>query len=60
MKVCKSRKLHHCRKCNDTIWPNSFYYPQRKNKALCLKCGRKSKTTLTSKFLTWLGSHGSK
>ncbi|MFK5950850.1 MAG: hypothetical protein QM500_19025 [Methylococcales bacterium] len=59
MKICRAKKLHECKRCYSDIWPNAFYYPQRKNKSLCLHCGRMNKKTLIGKFLTWLGSHGS-
>lgn len=43
MKLIRALKLHQCKKCNADIWLNDFYYPQRRKKALCFKCGSKPK-----------------
>lgn len=43
MRLVNSRKVRHCKKCNEYIFLNGLYYPQRRNKAICFKCGYKRK-----------------
>lgn len=54
MKLVQASKYHKCKKGCD-IWPGDYYYPQRRNKKLCLKCGYKpTKKTFIIKLLGWL------
>ena len=55
MRIITARKLHQCKKCHDEIWPNTFCYPLRRKKYLCLPCGKKPKQeTFLIKLLKWL------
>jgi len=64
VRLIKSRKLRQCYKCHCDIWPSEFYYPQRREKAICLKCGvaiirkRAEKGSFLIKLLNWLADHG--
>lgn len=55
MNIKKARKLHHCKKCRNEIWPNSYYYPQRRGKALCLECKIKKQKPFLVKLLNRVG-----
>lgn len=60
MRLVKANKYHKCKNHCD-IWPGTYYYPQRRKKALCLKCGysrKPKKVTFIVKLLNWLGAHG--
>lgn len=50
MRLVKANKYHKC-KHNCDIWPGTYYYPQRRNNALCFECGR---TPKRKTFITWL------
>lgn len=56
MKLIKTRKVRFCKKRNDNIYMNNFYYPQRGDKALCCSCGHtkyKGKGFI-ARLLAWL------
>lgn len=39
MRLVKASKYHKCKKGCD-IWSGAYYFPQRRNKAICFECGR--------------------
>ena len=43
MRLVITRKIRNHKKCNEYIFYGGFYYPQRRNKAICFKCGYKGK-----------------
>lgn len=50
MRLLKAKKYHKCKNHCD-IWPSSYYYTQRRSKALCFKFGYKQKR---KGFIAWL------
>lgn len=50
MRLVKANKYHKCKNHCD-IWPGTYYYPQRRRKALCFECGYKPKI---KGFIAWL------
>jgi hypothetical protein len=55
MRLIKSRKWRHCKRCQGDIIKGSMYWPQRNNKAVCFDCATKPKIeSFICKVMEWL------
>ena len=54
MSLTKANTRHVCKSCHDNIYIGFLYYPQRRNKALCVECGKSKPKVNHGAFMSWL------
>ena len=57
MSLTKASTRHVCKRCHDNIYIGFLYYPQRRNKALCVECAKpdsREPKVIRGVFISWL------